>query len=174
MTRVRLVVLVAVVVVLLATGAWWWSGGGRSGADPQSAARTALPDLTPASGPPTLESLETVAPAPGQVVQAAGPFDDRFRLSGLRFDGRTLTGTATVTSDVSEILELEAVAGFYDRDGRLLGTARDVYHLDESAGGHAEHEGTPDERHPIRITVPAPLRGQAVAAAVGIPVLVNE
>jgi hypothetical protein len=68
---------------------------------------------------------------------------------------------------------LEALAGFYDRDGALLGTARDVYHLDESTEDPT-HEGVPDEAHPFRIRVPADLQGRAVSAAVGIPVLVNE
>jgi hypothetical protein len=161
-------------LVLLVAGAAWLGLRPTSGVgDPQAAARTSFPDLPPAAGAPTLASLATLDPAPGRVVEAPGPFDDRFRLQRLRFDGTTVSATARITSDVSDILELEALAGFYDRDGVLIGTGRDVYHLDESALDLA-HEGVPDETHPISIRVPAELRGRAVAAAVGIPVLVNE
>ena len=176
MRRNRLILLAAVlvVVVLGAAGAWWRLGSDAS-ADPQAAARTSFPDLTPATGEPMLPSLATVSPATGKVVQAAGPFDDRFTLQELRFDGMKLTGTATITSDVSEILEFEALAGFYDRDGQLRGTARHVYHFDEGTSEHAhDDEGTPDEAHPFAIKVPENLADVAVSAAVGVPVLVNE
>jgi hypothetical protein len=171
--RVVLVTLVATVVLLVAAGAWLGLRPGSAGGDPQAAARTSFPDLQPADGPPTLANLVTLDPAPGTVVEAAGPFDDRYRLQRLRFDGRTVSGTARITSDVSDILELETLAAFYDRNGALLGTARDVYHLDESTVDHA-HEGAPEETHRFSIRVPAELQGRAVSAAVGIPVLVNE
>jgi len=174
MRRNRLIVLVVVVVVVLgAAGAWWRFGFGAATPDPQAAARTSFPDLAPASGEPALPSLSTVEPAPGKVVQAEGPFDDRFRLAGLRFDGSEVTGKATITSDVSEILEFEALAGFYDEDGQLRGTGRYVYHL-EADHGHEEDAGTPDETQDFTIAVPADLEGVAVSAAVGVPVLVNE
>jgi hypothetical protein len=161
-------------LVLLVAGAAWLGLRSTSGAgDPQAAARTSFPDLQPATGAPTLASLATLEPAAGSVVEAPGPFDDRFRLQRLRFDGTTVSGTATITSDVSDILELEAVAGFYDRAGVLIGTGRDVYHLDESTVDPS-HAGVPDEAHPISIRVPPELAGRAVSAAVGIPVLVNE
>ncbi|SDS99395.1 hypothetical protein SAMN04488543_2798 [Friedmanniella luteola] len=167
--------LVAVlVVVVLAAGAWWRWGNRGASADPQAAARTSFPDLTPATGDPILPSLAGLSPSAGEVVQAEGPFDNRFELDKLRFDGKKLTGTATITSDVSEILEFEALAGFYDRQGRLRGTARHVYHLDESKNDHAHEEGTPSEAHPFTIQVPKDLTDVAVSAAVGVPVLVNE
>jgi hypothetical protein len=174
--RHRLIVLVAVlvVVVLGAAGAWWGSGSGGASRDPQAAARTSFPDLAPATGEPVLPSLATLSPPAGEVVQAEGPFDDRFYLQDLRLDDAKLTGTATITSDVSEILEFEALAGFYDREGQLRGTARHVYHLDESTSDHAHDEGTPDESHPFTIEVPEDLADIAVSAAVGVPVLVNE
>lgn len=174
--RNRLIVLIAVlvVVVLGAAGAWWRLGSSGASADPQAAARTSFPDLTPATGEPMLPSLATLSPAAGKVVQAEGPFDNRFELQQLRFNGTQLTGTATITSDVSEILEFEALAGFYDRKGQLRGTARHVYHLDESKSDHAHDEGTPDEAHPFTIQVPKDLADVAVSAAVGVPVLVNE
>jgi hypothetical protein len=167
------VTLIAILVLLVAAAAWLGLRTGSAGADPRAAARTSFPDLQPATGSPTLASLTALQPTPGTVVEAAGPFDDRYRLRRLRFDGTTVSGTATITSDVSDILELEALAGFYDRNGRLLGTGRDVYHLDESGAG-TRHDGVPDESHPFEIRVPAELRGRVVAAAVGIPVLVNE
>jgi hypothetical protein len=171
--RVAFVTLLTVLALLVAAAAWLGLRPGSGAGDPQTAARTSFPDLQPAVGAPTLASLATLDPAPGSVVEAAGPFDDRYRFQRLRFDGRTVSGTARITSDVSDILELEALAGFYDRDGALLGTARDVYHLDESIA-QPTHEGVPDEAHPFRIRVPADLQGRAVSAAVGIPVLVNE
>jgi len=149
------------------------SGWGGPTADPATAARTSFPDLPAASGEPTLPSLSTVKPARGKVVQAEGPFDDRFQLDGLRFDGSEVTGTATITSDVSEILEFEALAGFYDQAGELRGTGRYVHHL-EGDHGHEEEGGTPDETQDFTIAVPANLKGVAVSAAVGVPVLVNE
>ncbi|MFC8500993.1 hypothetical protein ACFUC1_01440 [Pedococcus sp. NPDC057267] len=151
---------------------------GRADSTPhraQPAARTSLPGLSPASGEPTLASLDAPAPPRGKAVQAPGPFDDRFTLTGLAFDGSRVTGTATITSDVSDILEFEALAGFYDASGRLLGTARSTYHHDE-AQAHASdgEQGTPNELEKFSISVPANMRGKAVSAAVGVPVLVNE
>jgi hypothetical protein len=171
--RVVFVTLITVLVLLVAAAAWQGLRPGGGAGDPQAAARTSFPDLQPAPGAPTLPSLATLDPGPGTVAEAAGPFDDRYRFQRLAFDGTTVTGTAAVTSDVSDILELEALAGFYDRDGALVGTARDVYHRDESTVDPT-HTGLPDEVHPFRIRVPAKLQGIAVAAAVGVPVLVNE
>jgi hypothetical protein len=143
-------------------------------AAPASAARTTFTGLTHATGEPALPSLLALHPAPRTVTQATGPFDDRFTLRGLSFDGAQLRGTARITSDVSEILEFEALAGFYDGKGRLLGTARQVHHLDESSADAHGHTGPPTEAQEIVITVPKRLRGAVVSAAVGVPVLVNE
>jgi len=55
-----------------------------------------------------------------------------------------------------------------------VGTARFDHHLDESAAEHEEHTGPPAELERFVIPVPGELRGNAVAAAVGVPVLVNE
>lgn len=173
MKRTPVVVAIVVAVVLASTGAWLIYRSTDRETNPQTAAQTTFPDLTPAAGAPTLASLADLHPEPGTVVEASGPFDDRFHFQRLSFDGTTVTGTTTITSDVSEVLELEAVAGFYDRNGALVGTARDVYHLDESAHQPAD-EGVPEESYPFSITVPGELRGRAVAAAVGVPILVNE
>jgi hypothetical protein len=170
--RSRRVLLVALAVLVLVVGVGLLVRGAGQPADPRAAARTSFPDLEPGGDEPTLPALATLSPAPGAVVQGAGPFDDRFRLERLAFDGAAVTGTVTVTSDVSELLELEVLAGFYDRDGALVGTAREVHHLDESTADPA-HEGPPDETYRFRIRVPSDADG-VVAAAVGVPVLVNE
>jgi hypothetical protein len=138
------------------------------------AARTTFAGLAHAIGEPTLPSLRGLHPAPGTVAQAAGPFDDRFKLQGLAFDGARVRGSATITSDVSDVLEFQAVAGFYDRKGRLLGTAQHVHHADESSGGAHSDAGPPEETQRFTIAVPKQWRGVAVSAAVGVPVLVNE
>ncbi|SDS74811.1 hypothetical protein SAMN04488543_2308 [Friedmanniella luteola] len=141
-------------------------------ADPAAAARTSFPGLPAPSAEPTLASLDTLAPAPGTVVAAPGPFDDRYRLTGLRLTRDEVVGAVEITSDVSATLDLEVLAGFYDRDGRLLGTARHVQHADEHGAEHPE--GRPPVTHPFAIGVPAGVADRVVAAAVGVPVLVNE
>jgi hypothetical protein len=100
-----------------------------------------------------------------------GPFDDRFVVEGLAFDGQAATGAVRITSDVSELLELQVLAGFYDDGGNFLGTARFVHHL--GSDGH-EHAGPSDEGEVFTIPVPDELKSRAASAAVGIPVLVNE
>jgi hypothetical protein len=160
---------------------------GRAVSQPGSAtetapagARTSFPGLEPAAAEPHLPGLTSLRPRPGEVVQATGPFDDRFVLRDLRLDAGTLDGTAQITSDVSHLLEFEAVAGFYDEQGRLLGTGRFVHHLEEGQG-HVDHDATeaghggpPSELQEFSIPVPAGAQGRAVSAAVGVPVLVNE
>ncbi len=174
MNRNRVVVLaVAAAVVIMVAVTWVVLRPSPGSADPQSAARTVFSDLEPASASPTLPGLADLHPAPGQIVQAPGPFDDRFHFEKLAFNGTVLTGEVAITSDVSDVLDLETQAGFYDRDGELLGTASDAYHLDDTVGGH-EEEGAPHEDTPFRIAVPQELRGRAVAVAVGVFVLVNE
>lgn len=134
--------------------------------------KTTLPGLAPATGEPELFRLAALHPAPGTVVQAKGPFDDRFALRDLRLDAKGVHAKALITSDVSDILEFAAVAGFYDADGHLLGTGRFTYHFDE--GNTAPRTGPPNEVESFRIAVPAPLQGKVSSAAVGVPVLVNE
>ncbi len=140
-------------------------------AQPAVTVMTSFPDLTPATGEPTLPSLVALKPAPGAVVQASGPFDDRFELGDLAFDGTTVSGRVTITSDVSDLLELEVVAGFYGADGTLLGTGRYVHHATEDGNAHS---GPPSESEAIEIAVPTDLDGEAVSVGVGVPVLVNE
>jgi hypothetical protein len=145
--------------------------GPSTAAQPAVAVMTSFPGLTSATGAPTLPSLEQLHPGPGAVLQATGPFDDRFKLGGLAFDGTTATGSVTITSDVSDLLELEVVAGFYGSDGTLLGTGRHVHHATED--GHT-HSGPPSESEAFEIAVPAELAQRVASVAVGVPVLVNE
>jgi hypothetical protein len=67
--------------------------------------------------------------------------------------------------------QFEAVAGVYDPTGRLLGTGRFIYHLDESAADPAGHTGPPDELEELSIPLPAGLHGGAVSAAVALGLL---
>jgi len=140
-------------------------------ADSTTAARTTLPGLAAATGDPTLPGLKSAAPHPGAVVQLSGPFDDRLTLSRLTLSSGTVTATLRVTSDVSDLLELQVLAGFYDRHGAFLGAGRFTHHQGEV--GHA-HTGPPNEVEHIRITAPPKIRGRVASAAVGVPVLVNE
>lgn len=144
---------------------------GAAAPNPSSAARTSFPGLPAATGEPRLTGLTRIKPKPGTVTRVKGPFDDRFTMQKLAFDGSRVSGRLAITSDVSDILELQAVAGFYDGQGKLLGTNRFVHHLVEDSHSHS---GPPSELQVFTIAVPTGLRGRAVSAAVGIPVLVNE
>ncbi|WP_148612781.1 hypothetical protein [Nocardioides rubriscoriae] len=140
--------------------------------DPLTAAKTSFPGLEPARPGDLPLGLDTASPAPGTVAVVPGPFDDRFVLRGVRLADGVVSGRLTVTSDVSDLLELEVVAGFYDADGRLLTTAKAVHHLDEAVASH--EEGPPDETAPFRIAVPRRLLDRVASAAITVPVLVNE
>ncbi|MEO5317782.1 hypothetical protein PV761_04215 [Arthrobacter sp. CC3] len=136
-----------------------------------AAAKTSFPGLAAAEGEPDLSGLQAARPSPGQILQVQGPFDDRLAIESLAFDGQAATGAVRITSDVSDLLELQVLAGFYDGHGNFLGTARFVHHL--GSEGH-KHPGPSEEREEFSIPVPAELKAKAVSAAVGIPVLVNE
>ena len=137
------------------------------------AIQTSLPGLASASGEPELASIRLLHPQPGEIFHAAGPFDDRFVLDGLAFDGTTVRGSLRVTSDVSAVLDLQVIAGFYDAGGAFIGTARFVHHAVDD-GPTDPVTGTPVESIPFQATVPAEFAGRAVSASVGVPVLVNE
>lgn len=174
----RSTVITAILVVAVFAASWAVtrlvaSSGGSVGRPAAAAARVSLPGNVPASGEPGLASLSALRPRPGTAVQAAGPFDDRFTMTGLRFDGRAVTASALITSDVSDVLEFAAVAGFYDANGALIGTGRFDYHNDESAPMHG-HTGPPSELQRVSIAVPKELQGRVKSAALGVPVLVNE
>jgi hypothetical protein len=133
--------------------------------------QTSFPGLPAPTGEPELAGIVSAAPATGTVAWVDGPFDDRFTTSGLSFDGSAVSGSLLITSDVSDILELQVLAGFYDADGHYLGEARFTHHLDE--GTHAD-SGPPSESAAFRIRVPRKFAKRAESAAVGVPVLVNE
>lgn len=147
------------------------TAGPRAGVVAPSGARTQLVGLETATGEPGLPGLRTAHPAPGSVGRVAGPFDDRFTLSRLVLRHGRVSGVVTVTSDVSDLLELQVLAGFYDADGRLMGTGRFVHH---GAGPHEAAGGAPDASEVFAIRVPRRLLPATVSAAVGVPVLVNE
>ncbi|GAA3533265.1 hypothetical protein [Nocardioides daeguensis] len=133
---------------------------------------TSFPDLPAPTGEPDLPGIATAAPASaGSVGRIPGPFDDRVSLGPLSFDGQRVVGSLDVTSDVSDLLELQVLAGFYDASGTLVGRGRFTHHLDEDT--HHD-DGPPSQHEAFTIAVPKKLRGQAVSAAVGVPVLVNE
>ncbi|MUK02198.1 hypothetical protein GM708_09845 [Vibrio cholerae] len=136
---------------------------------PTATVQTVFPDLAAPDGEPELESITTASPAPGEILHAAGPFDQRLVLEDLAFDGSTVSGEVLVTSDISSLLALQVLAGFYDKEGTLLGTGR----FDHHPGSEHTHGG-PSEPEAFEITVPAEFADQAVSAAVGVPVLVNE
>ena len=161
--------LAVLAVVVLGGRASAPESGGS--ATPAAAAKTTFPGLAAAEGEPDLNGLRTVRPSRGQVLQVTGPFDDRFVLESLAFDGQAATGAVRITSDVSDLLELQILAGFYDDRGNLLGTARFVHHLGSEGHGHT---GLAEEGEEFSIPVPDDLEAPAVSAAVGIPVLVNE
>lgn len=137
---------------------------------PAPAARTSFPGLAAARGEPQMASIRASHPRRGQILQAKGPFDDRFVLEGTTFDGSAVSGAVRVTSDVSDVLELQVLAGFFDERGNLVGTGRFVHHLGES---HA-HTGPLKEREQFRIPLPAALAHRAVSVTIGVPILVNE
>lgn len=138
---------------------------------PSVTLQTSFPGLAPATGEPELPGLREAHPAAGQVTQVSGPFDDRFTLQNNAITAGAVTGTIRITSDVSDLLELQIIAGFYDSQGNLLGTGRFEHHLGEQ--GH-DHSGPPTETEEFSIPVPADLKGTPVSAALGVPVLVNE
>lgn len=161
----------AVVAVVALGGQSPTSSASGGNAPMAAAAKTSFPGLAAAEGEPDLAGLQTRRPSPGQVLQVQGPFDDRLAFEGLALDGQAVTGAVRITSDVSDLLELQVLAGFYDDHGTLLGTARFEHHL--GSEGH-NHSGPPEEREEFSIPVPAEFKGTAVSAAVGVPVLVNE
>ncbi|MFT3968747.1 MAG: hypothetical protein QM695_00325 [Micropruina sp.] len=100
----------------------------------------------PTSSQSPMPGLQTARPPQGQAVLVDGPFNDRFHIDGLAFDGARVTGTVVVTSDVSEIIDLQVQVGFHDASGALLGTAS----FDHHGQGHdeSEHASHSPEDHP--------------------------
>lgn len=157
--------------------------------DPSSDARVAT-GLDSASLVPEIDPVDATAlhprrlvPAPrtGAVSRLAGPFDDSLRLDGLTMDSSagTLTGTATVLDEVSELIVLELQAAWYDVDGLLLGTSRTALDHEDAEALEAAHDaGEGGAGHesgmPFTLTAPVELRDRAVSAQLYALVLVNE
>jgi hypothetical protein len=174
-------------VVLLLAGVAFFAGRaitssvsgspGDGGAVEAAGASVASAPMTYVGGSPSaseagLAALATLQPAARTVVPAAGPFDDRLTFASLGWGEREVRAQVGV-DDVGEVLEFEAVAGFYDAGGALLGTGRFVLPDagDDDHGGAAAAAGRVIE---VRIGVPSSLRGRAVSAAIGVPILVTE
>lgn len=166
-----LTALVVAGVALTAFGAGALAASQPSSPESPPVADVQLTYGTDAAAPdtPVLPGFETAAPPRGEVAQVPGPFDDRFVFGELRFSRGVASGEVTITSDVSELIDLEVVAGFYDADGVLLGTSSFVHHGEAHA-----HSGPPELTEEFEIRAPASIADRAVSASVGVPVLVNE
>lgn len=181
--NITLAVAAAMVAATVGAAATWALADDpvSTGADqtpvPEAVVQTSFPDQSSVPDEPELAGLEEAGPRPGQVSVLPGPFDDRIRVFALELDQGALTGQVLVTSDVSAVLELQVVAGFYDATGRYVGSGRFIHHEAGHEHGHEEaheHGGTPDEHIEFRIAVPRADRDAVRAAAVGVPFLVNE
>lgn len=115
---------------------------------------------------PAAATLPAGAPRVGATL-VPGPFSDRFTLDGLTLADGAVTARLTVTSDVSDLLDLEVRADFYDAAGHLLASGRQS---DATADTERFHTSEGVRGLPLRIAAPA----GAVAALVSVPVLVNE
>lgn len=130
-----------------------------------------------AAQPPALDDV--AGAEAGAVTLTDGPFTDRLRLDGaaLSANGSTVTGELVVTSDVSELLELEVTAWFYDASGQPVGTGHQV--LDAAPHSDAEHGeqhgyAPRTEGEPVTLRIVAPQGVRAHSAVLSVPVLVNE
>lgn len=137
----------------------------------------------------------------GRAVLLDGPFNDRLRVHDLAFSAgerATASGSLEVVSDVSELLALEVEVAFLDAAGKEVAREREVLvsgavhaHAEEPSGrdnaaghdapGHEEpgHDepGHEEPEHDEELTRKFSVRTDApgaVAAAVSVPVLVNE
>jgi hypothetical protein len=181
--NITLAVVAAMVAATVGAAATWAladdpvSAGADRTPAPEAVVQTSFPDQSSVPDEPELAGLEGASPRPGQVSLLPGPFDDRIQVFALELDRGALTGQVLVTSDVSAVLELQVVAGFYDASGRYVGSGRFIHHEPNHEQGHEEghgHGGTPDEQVEFRIAVPRADRDVVRAAAVGVPFLVNE
>ncbi len=134
-------------------------------AEARTAAVSALSGRVVPTGDPVLPGTRSAKPRPGSVVEVAGPFDDRFSVSHLDLRDGRVTGVLTVTSDVSELIDLQVLAGFYDARGTLLATST----YDKHGEG-----ARPDEVVHFAVAAPDGVASRVASASVGVPVLVNE
>lgn len=137
--------------------------------------QTVGPTLSPTPGQTPMPGVAKARPSAGEALLVDGPFNDRFHIDGLTFDGARVAGEVVVTSDVSEIIDLQVQVGFHDAAGALIGTSGFDHHghgHDESA--HADHSAQDHPTVAFDIAVPAGIAGAAVSVSVGVPVLANE
>ena len=155
------VVVIGAVVVGLAACS---PAGGAAEVDvPGVAAEVAL--LAPDEPDAAPDVLDPVPPA-GTVELVPGPFDDRLVVNHPALVDERVTATVDVVSDVSELLALELDVAWYDGDGALLGSTREVVDPDVAEDFHTEGGIV---GLPIEVAAPG-----AVTARLSIPVLVNE
>ncbi|MFW0773210.1 hypothetical protein ACLRGI_08575 [Paenarthrobacter nitroguajacolicus] len=135
-----------------------------------TAVKTSFPGLAAADGEPDLPGLHAPGPVKGQALQVPGPFDDRFVLEDLAFNGSAATGTLSTTGTTGSLLDLQILAGFYNDNGNLLGTARFEHHQ----GGEGPQGQATEGRISFTIVVPAQFQGMAISATLGVPVFASE
>lgn len=140
---------------------------------PEGAAeRVDVPDLaadvarlTPDEPVAAPDELDPVPPA-GTVALVPGPFDDRLAVNDPALVEGRVTATVDVVSDVSELLALELDVAWYDEEGALLGSTREVVDPDDAEAFHTQAGIV---GLPIDVAAPG-----AASATLSIPVLVNE
>ena len=113
----------------------------------------------------------TLVPAAGTVTVLTGPFDDRFTLADLRLSAGVVTSTLKVTSDVSEIINFELTASFYDAAGLLLGTTTQQLTEGDGSAGKPAAENAGVE---FRLAADPSYLARVVSAQLRVPVMVNE
>ena len=164
MTLPRTAALVAALALVL--------GGCSGDGEGATAAGAVVPAVTlspqPAA-PPAPSRLATPAPS-GSVTVRPGPFDDRFVLEDTEAADGTVPSALTITSDVSELIVLEAVADFYDADGALLGSVRQTVAPEHGPGEEADH----DEPLALELEAAPAYSDDVHSAVLSVPVLVNE
>ena len=149
-----------------------WHGAAAPAAQPQPVKQFVPVSSTvaPRGALAPVAKLAVVPPA-GTVTEVAGPFDDRFTLADLRLSAGVVTSKLRVTSDVSEIINFEITASFYDAKGLLLGTAtQQIAEGDGSKGNPTAENGGVE----LRLAANPSYLARVASAQVRVPVMVNE
>lgn len=137
------------------------------------------PPATAAAAPSAASAAVAAPPRAGTVRLVAGPFTDRLhlqRLTVVRRPGVAVSGSFAQVADVSELLDLEVRADFYDDSGRLLGSRTTV--LGQSDVIRTARGGAGPDRSggdvAFTVSAPAAVAARVSSALVSIPMLVNE
>lgn len=176
------VVVVAVAVVLLAVSAFAVTTLRGDPPVDRVAASLDTSSLVPQIEPVDATTLHPrrLVPAPraGEVLRLAGPFDESLRLDELTLEpsAGTLTGTARVLDEVSELIVLELQVAWYDQDGVLLDTSSTELGREDAEASESVHEagGDHDSGMPFTLSAPAEVRDRVASGQVYVLVLVNE